>query len=185
MNLQLLQDCKKGDRKAQFQLYRLCYPTLMRVCLRYQKNESEAAAALNTGFLKILKNIDKYSGKASFEAWIKRIMINTMIDEFRKNRKVRELIEHTDFSESHHVNTQVSYNEADEKFDAEELEILIQALPPMSQKVFNLYAIDGFSHKEIGAMLKISDGTSKWHLSFARKKLREWIREKMKRKNVG
>lgn len=185
MNLQLLKDCQKGDRKAQFKLYRLCYPTLMRVCLRYQRNEDEAAAALNTGFLKILKNLDKFSGKASFEGWIKRIMINTMIDEFRKNRKVRELMEYTDFSDSHHINSKVNYNEADEQFDAEELEILIQALPPMSRKVFNLYAIDGYRHKEIGKMLNISDGTSKWHLSFARKKLREWIQEKMKKKNVG
>ena len=98
-------------------------------------------------------------------------MINTVIDDFRKNRKVRELISNTDFSEAPNQHSQVDYNLADLRFDAEQLEMLIRRLPPMSQKVFNLYAIDGYSHAEIGELLGISDGTSKWHLSSARKRL--------------
>jgi len=147
----------------------------MSVGMRYKKDESESAAVVNTAFLKILKNLDKYNSKVPFQAWIKRIMINTVIDEFRKNRKVRELIEHTNFEDYYNHDDLVTMNVADLNFDAEELGNMIKRLPPVSQKVFNLFAIDGYSHKEIGIMMDISDGTSKWHLSFARKKLRELI----------
>ncbi len=176
---QLLKDCQRGDRKAQFQLYRSCYNVLMGVCVRYQKNQEEAKAVLNLGFLKILNNLDKYSFKAPFFAWIRRIMINTIIDEFRKNRKVKELIEYQDFTETNDASHLIDFNEAEKQFDAEQLEVLIRRLPTVSQKVFNLFAIDGYSHKEIGKMLNISDGTSKWHLSFARKKLQEMMRKLM------
>jgi RNA polymerase sigma factor (sigma-70 family) len=180
ISAQLLADCQRGDRRAQFQLYQSCFSTLMSVGMRYKKNESESAAVVNVAFLKILKNLDKYQTKAPFQAWIRRIMINTVIDEFRKNRKVRELIEHTDFEDFHSHDDLVTLNVADLNFDAEELENMIKRLPPVSQKVFNLFAIDGFSHKEIGTMLGISDGTSKWHLSFSRKKLKEFIEAAMK-----
>jgi RNA polymerase sigma-70 factor (ECF subfamily) len=180
ISAQLLADCQRGDRRAQFQLYQSCFSTLMSVGMRYKKDESESAAVVNVAFLKILKNLDKYQTKAPFQAWIRRIMINTVIDEFRKNRKVRELIEHTDFEDFHNHDDLVTLNVADLNFDAEELENMIKRLPPVSQKVFNLFAIDGFSHKEIGTMLGISDGTSKWHLSFSRKKLKEFIEAAMK-----
>lgn len=147
--------------------------------MRYRRSEDEAAEVLNTGFLKILNNLDKYNKDVPFEAWIRRIMINTLIDDFRKNRKVKELIEYTDFEHEEIFTESVDFNTADRMFDAEEIELLIQQLPPMSQKVFNLYAIDGYSHKEVGELLGISDGTSKWHLSFARKKLKEMIEQNM------
>ena len=180
INPQLIKDCSRGDRKAQFQLYRSCFGLLMGVCLRYRKNEEDAAEMLNVGFMKILTKLDKYQESVPFEAWIRRIMINTLIDDFRKNRKVRELIETTDFEHEEIFTHSVDYNEADRKFDAEELQGMILQLPPMSRKVFNLYAIDGYTHKEIGEMLGISDGTSKWHLSFARKKLQEMVLKAMK-----
>ncbi|MEL6924377.1 MAG: RNA polymerase sigma factor [Bacteroidota bacterium] len=181
---QLLKDCARGDRRAQFQLYKRCYSVLMGVCIRYKKNEEDAAEVLNMGFLKILNNIGKYREEVPFEAWIRRIMINTVIDEFRKNRKVQELMETTDFSEHNNFTDFVDYNTADRLFDAEQLEAIIKMLPPVSQKVFNLYAIDGYSHKEIGAMLDISDGTSKWHLSFARKKIQEIIQTTINKSKV-
>ena len=180
ISLQLINDCARGDRKAQFQLYKSCYPILMGTCLRYRKNQDEAAEVLNIGFMKILTNISKYKESVPFEAWIRRIMINTLIDDFRKNRKVKELIEYTDFEHEEIFTESVDFNTADQLFDAEQIELLIQKLPPMSQKVFNLYAIDGYSHKEIGDMLGISDGTSKWHLSSARKKLQELMHQMMK-----
>ncbi|RMG82896.1 MAG: RNA polymerase sigma factor [Bacteroidetes bacterium] len=175
----LIKDCRRGDRKAQFQLYRVCFPVLMGVCVRYQKDEREAGAVLNAGFLKILNNLDKYRPEVPFEAWIRRIMINTLIDDFRKNRKVNELIEYQDFMNNDNVNEYLDFNEADLRFDAEQLEALIRALPPVSQKVFNLFAIDGYAHAEISELLGISEGTSKWHLHFARKKLQEWMAESM------
>lgn len=173
MDPQLLKACSRGDRKAQYQLYKSCYNVLMGVCIRYKKDQDEAASVLNMGFLKILNNIDKYRPEAPFEAWIRRVMINTIIDEFRKNRKAEELIEFRETMEDEQFNDYIDYNTADQLFDVQQLESLIKMLPPVSQQVFNLFAIDGFSHQEIGQMLDISDGTSKWHLSFARKRIQE------------
>lgn len=147
----------------------------MGVCVRYKKDQDEAKASVNEGFLKILNNLDKYNPKIPFEAWIKRIMINHVIDEFRKNRKVQELIEYTDFSERNDADDPVDYNEADILFDAGDIEEMIKTLPPVTQKVFNLYALDGYPHKEIASLLKMSEGTSKWHLNSARKKLKELL----------
>lgn len=174
----LIQKCIKQDRRAQYELYKLCHPLLMGICLRYKKNESDALAILNEGFLKILNNLEKYNSNVPFEAWSKRIMINTIIDEFRKYRKTNEMMEYADMSVSRDYDqTAIDYNLADQQFDADQIQSLIEKLPPVSQKVFNLYAIDGFSHKEIAEMLDISVGTSKWHLSFSRGKIKEMIQE--------
>ncbi|MEL6864162.1 MAG: sigma-70 family RNA polymerase sigma factor [Bacteroidota bacterium] len=187
MNLkqQLIADCRKGDRKAQFQLYRNCFNRLMGICMRYKKDEEEAAASLNMGFLKILNNLDKYRPEVPFEAWISRIMINNLIDEFRKDRKVRELIEYKDFSQEDPSTDSLDFNLADQRFDAEQLEAMIRRLPPVSQKVFNLFAIDGYSHAEIANMLKMSVGTSKWHLSSARKKIQDMINQALNASKIS
>lgn len=173
----ILKSCIKNDRKAQQFLYKSCYNILMSVCIRYKKNEEDARALLNMGFLKILKNIKKYSKKVPFEAWIRKIMINTIIDEFRKNKKEKEMMDYKDFQDFDDNSSLIDYNEADKKFDANDLEMMIKLLPKVSQKVFNLYVIDGYNHREIGDMLNISSGTSKWHLSFARKKIKEMIKK--------
>lgn len=165
-----------GDRRGQFQLYKSCFNLLMGVCIRYKKNEEEAASVLNVGFLKILNNLDKYKTEVPFEAWIRRIMINTLIDDFRKNRKVKELIEHTDFTIESSYEL-IDFNIADQLFDVEQLESFIKQLPTVSRKVFNLYVIDGYSHKEIGEMLGMTEGTSKWHLSSGRKKIQEMMQK--------
>jgi len=172
----LLKDCQNNKRRAQFELYRKCYGILMGVCLRYQRNSSDAEELLNMGFLKIVTKLDKYNSDIPFEAWIRRIMINTIIDEFRKNKKSKQIIEYTDF-DGIHESRSVSYNEADLLFDAEELELMIQKLPPVSQKVFNMHVIDGYSHKEIAEIMEISVGTSKWHVSHSRKILRGLLEE--------
>lgn len=172
---QLIQSCIKKDRKAQYLLYKRYFAFLMSVCIRYKGNEEEAREVLNQGFLKVLNNLEKYSTKVPFEAWIRRIMINTIIDEYRKDKKRKETFEYTSFeiveqySDYHHINT------ADLNFDAEELQAMIGSLPPSSQKVFNLFAIDGYSHKEISQLLGIKIGASKWHVSNARKLLRQMI----------
>jgi len=175
---QLLTDAASGDRRAQFQLYQRCYSILMGVCVRYRDSEEEAAAMLNEGFLKIVRNLENYRREIPFEAWIRRIMINTLIDDFRKNRKVSELIEHRDFNDANDHAQLLTFNLAELAFEAEELVAMIKTLPPVSQKVFNLFAIDGYSHREIGQLLTISEGTSKWHLSFARQRLRDLLAKK-------
>jgi RNA polymerase sigma factor (sigma-70 family) len=175
----LLKACKSKDRKAQHLLYKRCFGFLMSVCVRYKQDHDEARAILNFGFLKILTNLDKYNTDIPFEAWTRRIMINTIIDEFRQNRKERETIEYSNFEEADLYDSHIDFNTADRQFDAEELEMMIKSLPEVSQKVFNLFAIDGFSHQQIGEMLNISIGTSKWHVSFARKELKQMISQQL------
>ncbi|MEZ4960741.1 MAG: RNA polymerase sigma factor [Saprospiraceae bacterium] len=177
VNQLLIHDAAKGDRRAQFQLYKRCFNVLMGVCVRYRKSEEDAVAMVNEGFLKVVNNLGKYQPDMPFEAWIRRIMINTLIDDFRKNRKVNELIEHHDFTDNNNHQDLMDFNTADLDFDAAQLEEMIRSLPPMSGKVFNLFAIDGYGHLEIGELLGISEGTSKWHISFARQRLRELLQK--------
>lgn len=171
----LIRACQEHDRKAQHRLYRECYSFLMNICMRYQHNREDGEALLNQAFLKILNGIPKYRSEVPFALWIRRIMINTVIDEFRKNRKANELTELADFSEPDEHYDSSTMNTYVDKMNVEELETLIGKLPDMSRKVFNLYAVDGFAHKEIAALLGMSEGTSKWHVNFARTKLKEWI----------
>jgi len=176
---QLIKKCIKGDRRAQFDLYKQCYPFLMRVCQRYRISEDEAAAILNAGFLKILNNLSSYKTTAPFEAWAKRIMINTLIDDFRKNKKEKE---HTFYAETPKLvalGKVMDYNEADRQFDANHIKKIIHKLPKMNKQVFNLYAIDGFTHKEIAEKMDFSEGTSKWYLSTARKLIKEMLTKAM------
>jgi RNA polymerase sigma-70 factor (ECF subfamily) len=151
----------------------------MKVCLRYRKNEADAAAMLNQAFLKILNQLDRLPSEEALEAWSKRITINTLIDDFRKHRKVKELIADTDVQSLPEGLSGVDYNEAEQQFDADQLQAFIRQLPPVSAKVFNLFAVDGFPHADIADMLGISEGTSRWHLASARKKLQEMILRSM------
>ena len=179
---QLIKACIKQERQAQSELYRLCYGVLMGVCLRYHTNKEDAVAAMNQGFLKILNKLESRGESVPFEAWIRRIMINTLIDEFRKNRRRKEMIHYTDWEEPVPARgEELDFNEADQRLDAEAVEVLIQALPPMSRQVFNLFAVDGYAHQEIADRLGISVGTSKWHVSNARKTLQEQLKALMKR----
>ncbi len=180
----LLRKCRKNQRKAQLELYRLCYPFLMRVCLRYKKNESDAAEMLNTGMLKILDNLHLYEENVPFEAWAKRIMINTLIDDYRKHRKRKELIEHT---EPHELSTHEhnhAYNESALHMEAEEIRMLINTLPNERKEIFNLFALDGYAHKEIAEMLGININTSRWHVAEARKYLQSRIMNSKPAKSV-
>lgn len=174
---ELLQAARRSDRKAQYALYRLCFPVLMPTCMRYRRDEQEAVASLNGGFLKILNALDRYQADVPFEAWIRRIMINTLIDEFRREKKWRDATVFAENIEREYREEPLDWNEADRRFDAQQLEGLLRRLPPATQQVFNLFAIDGFSHAEISAALGVSEGTSKWHVNFARKQLQGWIRQ--------
>lgn len=174
---EIINACRREERRAQNELFKLCYGFLMGVCLRYEKNKEEAESLLNMAFFKILTRLDKYDDNIPFEAWAKRVTINTIIDEFRKrNNDKHKFVD--SFDHSLPLET-MDYNEADRRFDAENLERMIRELPPMSQKVFNLYIIDGYNHKEIGEMLSISEGTSKWHLSTARKTIKDMLTKLM------
>ena len=175
----LIARCKKGDRRAQNRLYELCYGVLMSICLRYERNHEDARYLLNIGFMKIATNLDKYPKETPFEHWARRIMINTNIDEYRRNKKRKENISYQDFEEGTKAWNDYHLEDVYDKFNAEELENMIRSLKGETQKVFNLYAIDGYSHKEIADMLVIPVGTSKWHLSKARSELKAKIEMKL------
>ncbi len=177
MNIQqkLIDDCIGRDRRAEYELYKATYSYLMSICIRYTRNSEKAAEVLNMGFLKILTNLDKYRPDVPFKSWIRRVMINTLINEYKKEKKhyetmlyVDELYDSQNFSE---------INDAISKIDSGQIYNLISKLPPASQQVFNLYFIDGFKHKEIAEMLDITEGTSKWHLNAAREKLKKMLEE--------
>ncbi len=174
---QLLKNAQRGDRKSQYELYQLCFPALMGISLRYKNNRQDAVSAVNSGFLKIIQKLDRFRPEMPFEGWMKRVMVNTLIDEYRSERRWREVTHFSDNLEQHLPDEPHDWNEADLRFNAEQLEALLRRLPPTTQQVFNLFALDGFSHAEIGAMLHISEGTSKWHVSAARKQLQAWLHE--------
>lgn len=173
IELELITACINHERKAEYELYKITYSYLMGVCFRYTNSREDAEEKLNIGFLKILRNLDKYKPEIPFKTWIRKVMINILIDEFRKEKKHKENIEYVE--EYYESRDYADQNAAISKMNVEQIHALIMKLPPMSQKVFNLYIIDGFSHKEIAEMLSMSEGTSKWHLNFSRGKLKDMI----------
>ncbi|MBC7904159.1 MAG: RNA polymerase sigma factor [Gemmatimonadaceae bacterium] len=143
---------------------------MIALCIRYTKNEEDAIEVLHNGFLKVYKHIGNYdSSRASLYTWIKTIMVNSAIDFIRSNQKFKgqaELKEVEDVSMD---------NEAIQRLSATELLKLVRKLPHATQTVFNLYVIEGFNHREIGELVGISEGTSKWHLSEARRQLQQLL----------
>lgn len=168
MNLNnLIKQCKKQDRKAQERLYHLFSGKFFTLCLKYSSNYEQAKDTLQEGFIKIYQNISQFKGKGTFEGWMTRIIINTALKEYQKK------------SIFLFVNDQ-EYEDPEVEIDEEEVPIdfliqIIQELPDRYRLVFNLYAMDGYSHQEISELLKISVGTSKSNLSRARVKLKEKI----------
>lgn len=168
----VLKDCAKNNRKAQQQLYYHCFPFLMSICVRYFNNEEDARACLNGGFLKILNHLRNNNTKIEyFNAWIKKIMINTIIDEHRATVKYKSTVQLNGGYIEQHGMELIDWNDAEQNMDANSILELVRELPQAESKIFNLYAIDGFKHFEIAEMLNIPLGTSKWLLSSARKKL--------------
>lgn len=172
---QLINDCIKGDRKAEYALYKQTYSYLMSICIRYTRNSDKAKEVLNLGFLRILTNLSKYNQEIPFKPWIRKVMINTLINEYKKEKIHYGNIQYV---EEYYENDKYSdINEAITRINADQIYAFIAKLPPASQQVFNLYFVDGYKHKEIAEMLNITEGTSKWHLNSAREKLKEMIKE--------
>lgn len=175
----ILKACAGNDRKAQKQLYEYCFKSLMPLCLRYHSNEEDARSSLNIAFLKIIKSIETMDLETvNFNAWAKKITTNTLIDEYRKTKNHLAHIQGKETDRELDFHAESTENAAESNFGCDSIMKLLDEIPAVSAKVFNLYVIDGYNHKEIGEMLEISEGTSKWHLSTARKLLREKL-EKM------
>ncbi len=159
--------CRANDRQAQFSLYQLFAPKLYAICIRYAQDEDEAQDILQNGFVRIFSKAEQFEGTGSLEGWIKKIMIHTAIEQFRKNKR-QFIVRESDLANSYeHVK---SY-ELDQ-MDYKDLLAMIKTLPLGYKTVFNLYAIEGYSHKEIAEMLEISEGNSKSQLSRAR----QWLK---------
>ncbi|MFT5581374.1 MAG: RNA polymerase sigma factor (sigma-70 family) [Psychromonas sp.] len=186
VNAKTLQGAIKDDRKAVEELYEYCFGLLMPICFRYNKNEGDSRASLNVGFVKIHKSIKDIKGKEdSFNAWARRIMTNTLIDEYRKRKRHNERYfsmesdrELDYFAENNNENEAISI-----MGEAVILK-LIKELSAVTAQVFNMYVIDGYSHKEIADALDMAEGTSKWHLSSAKKALRGKLQQ-IEEKTIG
>ena len=183
INRLLIQKCLDDDRASQKLLYKHCYTSLMGIGLRYLKDKEDAADALNQSFLKIIQGLEHYEHNQNFKAWSQRIMVNTCIDLLRKRQRQRDREYPFDPNESLYKNAHVDWNQAESKLGAEAILKLVRTLPDKTRQVFNLYVIEGFQHNEIGSMLEISEGTSKWHLSKARKLLQNKIAAQLNGEN--
>ena len=170
--LDIIKACIKGNRKAQKQLYQMFSDKMYGLCLRYAKDKDEAKDILQDGFIKVFLNLKQFNNKGSFEGWIRRIIVNTALERFRDKNYL--------FA----VNMENNYDAGDYEYDhilseiaANDLLKLVQELSPQYRTVFNLYAVEGYSHKEICKMLNIKEGTSKSNLSRAREILKEKIKD--------
>jgi RNA polymerase sigma-70 factor (ECF subfamily) len=169
----IITGCINADQRSQEKLYRSFYKAMMNLCLRYTKNETDALQALNSGFYKVFKGIKTFDvTKGSLYTWLSTIIIHSCIDLL--NKKPRN---------GHHVELEKADDictapEVSERIKADEILRLIKELPETTRTVFNLFVIEGYSHKEIGSFLSLSEGTSKWHLSEARRMLQQKIKMK-------
>jgi RNA polymerase sigma factor (sigma-70 family) len=164
---QLIENCKTDDTKAQGELYKLFSSKLFSICLKYSRNYAEAEDNLQDAFLTIFAKIEQYKHKGSFEGWLKRITVNTVMQQYRKE-KVFEIV-------NEDVAEEIDIEIEEDSVSLDFLLKCIQELPDRYRLVFNLYVLDGYSHKEIASMLNINIGTSKSNLARARQQLKETI----------
>ena len=161
---EIIEGCLAGDRRDQELLYRRHSGRLYGVCLQYSGNDEEARDILQEGFIKIFENLHNYKHEGSFEGWIRRIVVNTALEKFRSRHNLFR-VDDIDMIQEPEANPDT---EDYSGLQAVDLLFIIRELPPKYRMVFNLFAIEGYSHKEIGKMMNISEGTSKSNLSRAR-----------------
>lgn len=173
ISAKILDGCQRHDAVAQEALYRICYPVLMRLAMRYTRNNADAADILNRGLFKALTKIEQFKGnEQNFGGWIKRIVVNEALDFVRANPAFsthQELESALQLAEVAPMQEQTAFEQ--------NILHLLQQLPLTTATVFNLFALEGYSHREIGDMLGINENNSKWHLHSARQKLQQLIRK--------
>ncbi len=170
---ELISGCKKGDRRSQEQLYKQYAGKLFGVCLKYSRNKVEAEDSLHDSFMTIYDKIGQYKSKGSFEGWMKRIAINTVLQKYRKEQHLKVV--------SENLMEEIEREELYHDISLQTLLRYIQELPNKYRLTFNMYVLDGYSHKEISETLGTSLGTSKSNLARARMILRE----KIKKQNIN
>lgn len=160
----IINGCLKGSRRDQELLYRRYAPSLYAVCLQYSDNDEEARDILQEGFIKIFTNLSNFKHEGSFEGWMRKIIVNTALEKYRSRNRLY-MVEDIDMIPEPFVDPD---NEDYSGLDADDLMEIIRMLPPKYRMVFNLFALEGYSHREISRMINISEGTSKSNLARAR-----------------
>ncbi|OWY20616.1 RNA polymerase sigma factor [Sphingobacteriales bacterium UPWRP_1] len=168
---ELIQGCINCNRLYQERLYARFSAKMFAICLRYARDYHSAEDILQEGFIKVYQNIQKFRNEGSFEGWLRRIFVNTAIEHYRRSTPMYPILEVTQ-AESEMVREEVVENLA-----AADMMKMIQSLSPGYRTIFNLYVIEGYSHKEIADMLGISEGTSKSQLARARYLLQEKVKQ--------
>lgn len=166
---ELIRGCTEQNRLAQKYLYQRYYGKMLGIAMRFSSNRDEANDILNRGFLKVFNKIEKYEPTGSFSGWIAKIIWRTALDYIRSQAKYKNEI---DIDSVYNIGISSSVID---NLIAEDLFKVIQELPPATRAVFSLYVVDGYKHHEIAKLLNISEGTSKWHLSDGKKRLRKLL----------
>jgi RNA polymerase sigma factor (sigma-70 family) len=166
----LLKGCLAGNRRMQEELYSRFSPRMYAVCLRYAGRAEEAEDILQEGFIKVFKKMDSFRGEGSFEGWMRRIFVNTAIEHFRRKRYLMPV------TEKEENTIEGKYTSVLDDLGAKDIMMLVQELSPGYRTVFNMYVVEGYTHREIAEMLGISEGTSKSQLSRAKVILQDMVR---------
>lgn len=166
----LINKCISGDRQAQESLYKYYAPKLKGICMRYARSLFEGEDIFQEAFIKVFNNLSSFNYKGSFDGWVRRIVINCAIDHYKKNLVFKNQFPYEDVNES-----EIDFVEIADQLSVEELYEIINKLPEGYKLVFNLFAIDGYSHKEIAELLNISEGTSKSQLAKARRHIKDLL----------
>lgn len=172
----LLEGCRRADRKMQHELYKRYAPKMYGVCLRYAGNAEEAEDILQEGFIKVFNKINSFRGEGSFEGWVRRIFVNTAIEHFRKKTYLQPL------TETEENTVEGKYLSVLDNLAEKDIIQLVQQLSPGYRTVFNMYVVEGYTHKQIAEILGISEGTSKSQLSRAKLILQDLVKTFIERR---
>jgi len=162
----LLEGCRRNDTQSQAQLYRICYPAMINICYRYAPDADGAGTIFNNAMLRVFKHISGYEDEGKFMAWVKSIVINCSIDFCKKRNLFKQSVPYNNEEE-----TMIDPHVFD-KVSAKEIQSIIRELPGSTATVFNMFIYEGFTHKQIGSALGISENTSKWHVGKAKRLLK-------------
>lgn len=165
---EIVEGCVRNERYFQELLFRQHFDTMMRMCMRYTRDKDKAMEIINMGFLRVFQKLHTFQFKGSLEGWIRRLVFHSLSDYFKKDSKYLQFMVFEERDQS-------TIEKAHSNLYAEDILKMVETLPPATQEVFRLYAIEGFTHVEISKNIGISVGTSKWHLSNARKILKKLI----------
>ncbi len=173
----LINKCIEKNNKAQQALYETCFAYFMSICRRYSRDDQEAMSLLNLGFYKVLVGLSKWKDHIPFKTWAKRVLVNAIIDEYRKNKKYKAVEYHPEHMEIGSQQEHSTHNLSDNIWAEEEILEWTRSLPAMTAQVFNLYAVEGYPNDEIAEKLNITEVTVRWHIYEARKRLKIYLKQ--------